>query len=171
MISDRLTTAIKLQINMELTASYLYLAMSSYFSHREFPGAASWFKMQSDEEISHATKLYDYVVDVGGRVELFEIPTPKQEFDSFLEVFQTAFAHEQKVSAAINDLYELAFQEKAFATQAHLQWFLLEQVEEEKTIRHLVMRLKAIGSDQPALLDFDKDLAERGPEIAEEDEN
>ena len=167
MISDRLATAINRQINMELTASYLYLAMSAYCSSCEFPGMANWFKMQSDEEISHAGKLYNYVVDVGGRVELFEIPTPKQEFDSFLEIFQTAFAHEQKVSSAINDLYELAFQEKAFATQAHLQWFLLEQIEEEKTIRQLVMRLKAIGGDQPALLDFDRDLGERQMDTAE----
>ena len=164
MISERLANAVNKQINMELNAAYLYLSMSAHCSTCNFPGMAHWFRMQSEEELDHARRLYAYVVDLGGRVELFQINTPKQEFDSFLEVFQTAFAHEQKVSTAINELYELAFQEKAFATQAQLQWFLLEQIEEEKTLRHIVTRLKAIGSDQPALLDFDKDLGSRSEE-------
>lgn len=157
----RVVEAINRQINSELTASYAYLAMSAYCERHKFTGAASWLRMQSQEEQLHAMKLFDFVLARDHNVELVAIEQPKLDFMSVAEVFERALEQEKEVSRQIDALYEIAFNEKAFAAVAELQWFLTEQVEEEKTAREIVAKFKMVGSDAASLLDLDRELGAR----------
>jgi ferritin len=153
--------AINRQINAELNASYTYLAMAAFCSRQAFNGCARWLRLQSTEEYGHAMKLYDFLIARDGTVELKAMAEPKQAFDSIAEVFETAYAQEQDVSAQIDQLYELTFKERAFAATVDLQWFLTEQVEEEKSARDIVAKFKLVGSDPASLLDLDRELGSR----------
>jgi ferritin len=153
--------AINGQINSELSASYSYLAMSAWCQGQNFTGAPRWLRLQSQEEYMHAMKLLDFVLARGGAVQLKAIDEPRGTFTSLADVFEKALAQEQEVSAEIDSLYELAFREKAFAAVAELQWFLTEQVEEEKTAREIVAKFKLVGNDPAALIDLDRELGER----------
>ncbi len=153
--------AINVQINSEFTAWYQYLAMAAFCEREKFTGAANWLKQQSLEEYQHGMKLFDFVHARNGVVELTKIEQPTREFDSLGEVFETALRQEESVTARINDLYELAFQKKAFAEMTELQWFLTEQVEEEKTAREWVARFRLVGDDPGSLLDLDRELGSR----------
>ncbi len=153
--------AINEQINSEFEASYTYLAMASFCEQQRFLGAAKWLRMQSDEERMHALKLFDFALARDGAVELKTIEKPKGKFDSLSEVFEQALAHERRVTQQINALYELCFKEKAFAEMTELQWFLTEQVEEEKTAREIVAKFRLVKSDPAAILDLDRELAAR----------
>ena len=155
--------AINEQINSEFEASYTYLARASFCEQQRFSGAARWLRSQSDEERLHGLKLFDFVLARDGAVELKTIEKPKGKFDSLSEVFEQALAHEQRVTQQINSLYELCFKEKAFAEMTELQWFLTEQVEEEKTARDIVAKFKLVGKDPSGLLDMDRELASRAP--------
>lgn len=157
----RVVEAINRQINSELSASYSYLAMSAWCESQKFTGAARWLRLQSQEEHLHAMKLFDFVLARGEDVELQPIEEPRQRFGSLLEVFQRALDQERQVSGQIDSLYEIAFQEKAFAAVAELQWFLTEQVEEEKTGREIVAKLQMVGTDAASLLDIDRELGTR----------
>jgi ferritin len=160
-MNPRVLEAINRQINSELSASYAYLAMSAYCDAHKFTGAASWLRLQSQEEQMHAMKLFDFVLARDQRVELQAIERPTSDFRSVAEVFERALQQEQEVSRQIDSLYEVAFNEKAFAAVAELQWFLTEQVEEEKTAREIVAKFKMIGEDAASLLDLDRELGAR----------
>ncbi len=160
-MSPRVVEAINRQINSELSASYAYLAMSAYCERQKFTGAARWLRLQSQEENMHAMKLFDFVLARNGVVELTTLNQPEREFQSFGEVFEMALNQEQQVTEQINDLYELAFKSKAFAEMTELQWFLTEQVEEEKTAREWVARFRLVGDDPGSLLDLDRELGSR----------
>jgi ferritin len=153
--------AINIQINSEFTAWYQYLAMAAFCEREKFTGAAKWLRMQSVEEYQHGVKLFDFVLARNGAVELETIEQPTLEFDTFGEVFERALEQEERVTAQINDLYELAFRSKAFAEMTELQWFLTEQVEEEKTAREIVARFRLVGDDAGSLLDLDRELGQR----------
>ena len=153
--------AINEQINSEFEASYTYLAMAGFCEQQRFLGAAKWLRMQSDEERMHALKLFDFALARDGAVDLKTIDKPKASFDSLSEVFEQALAHEKRVTQQINGLYELCFKEKAFAEMTELQWFLTEQVEEEKTAREIVAKFKMVKNDAAAILDLDRELASR----------
>jgi len=153
--------AINHQINSELTASYSYLAMSAYCERQKFMGAAKWLRLQSQEETMHAMKLFEFVLARNGDVQLLAIPEPQGSFKSLAEVFERALAQEMDVSKQIDALYELAFNEKVFAAMAELQWFLTEQVEEEKVAREIVSKFKLIGNDPAATIDMDRELGSR----------
>jgi ferritin len=153
--------AINVQINSEFSAWYQYLAMAAFCDREKFTGAAAWLKAQSLEEYQHGMKLFDFVLARNGVVELTKIDQPTREYDSFGEVFESALRQEQAVTAQINDLYELAFKMKAFAEMTELQWFLTEQVEEEKTAREWVARFRLVGDDPGSLLDLDRELGAR----------
>ena len=137
MISEKMESAINGQINAEFYSSYLYLAMSSYFESEGLAGFASWMKMQTQEEIFHGMKMYDFVHERGGRVLLGTIEKPQTEWDSPLAAFEQAYLHEQKVTGLINDLVNLALDERDHATHIFLQWFVSEQVEEESTAKSI----------------------------------
>jgi ferritin len=160
-MNPRVLEAINRQINSELSASYSYLAMSAYCECQKFTGAARWLRLQSQEENMHAMKLFDFVLARDRSVELLAIERPKSDFKSVAEVFERALEQEQEVSRQIDALYEIAFTEKAFSAVAELQWFLTEQVEEEKTAREIVAKFKLVGNDPASLLDLDRELGAR----------
>jgi ferritin len=160
-MNPRVLDAINRQINSELSASYAYLAMSAYCECQKFTGAARWLRLQSQEEHMHAMKLFDFVLARDRSVELAAIEQPRTDFGSVAEVFERALQQEQEVSRQIDNLYETAFNEKAFAAVAELQWFLTEQVEEEKTAREIVAKFKMVGNDPASLLDLDRELGAR----------
>lgn len=153
--------AINDQINSEFTASYTYLAMAGFCERQKFLGAAKWLRMQSEEERQHGMKLFTFVLARDGAVELKAIAQPRVAFDSLAAVFEQALEHEQNVTLQINDLYELCFKEKAFAEMTELQWFLTEQVEEEKVAREIVAKFRIVKSDPAAILDMDRELDAR----------
>jgi len=161
MVTQQVQDAINSQINNELTAFYSYLAMSAWCERENYLGSARWFRIQSQEEHSHAIRLLDFLLDRNHPVTLKTIQEPKGRFSSLLEVFQNAYRQEQDVSKQLGSLYELAFQEKSFMAVAELQWFLNEQVEEEKTCREIVGRLEMVQADPAAILDIDRELGER----------
>jgi ferritin len=157
----RVVEAINDQINSELAASYSYLSMSAWCDRQKFTGAARWLRLQSQEEYMHAMKLFDFVLARDEQTVLKPLEQPRQSFTSLADVFERALAQEQEVSRQIDALYETAFQEKAFAAVAELQWFLTEQVEEEKTGREIVAKLHMVGDDPASLLDMDRELGAR----------
>ena len=160
-MNPRVLEAINRQINSELSASYSYLAMSAYCECQKFTGAARWLRLQSQEENMHAMKLFDFVLARDRSVDLLAIDRPKVDFKSVAEVFERALEQEQDVTRQIDALYETAFTEKAFSAVAELQWFLTEQVEEEKTAREIVAKFKLVGNDAASLLDLDRELGAR----------
>src|SRR5262245_7973325 len=153
--------AINVQINSEFSAWYQYLAMAAFCEREKFTGAAKWLTAQSAEEYQHGMKLFAFVHARNGVVELLQIPQPTREFNSFAEVFETALKQEERVTGQINSLYELCFKFKAFAEMTELQWFLTEQVEEEKTSREIVAKFNLVGDDPGSLLDLDRELGAR----------
>jgi ferritin len=162
MISKSMQEAINEQINKELYSSYLYLSMAAYFENKNLPGFAKWLHVQADEERGHGMKLYDHLVDRGGRVFLKAIALPPSEWKSNLEVFREVQDHEAAVTASINGLYELALQEKDYPGQVLLQWFITEQVEEEKNAAEIVQQLELIDAHGTAVLMLDHQLGKRG---------
>lgn len=161
MLSDKIVKALNDQIELEFNSAYLYLAMGAHCEAENLPGFSSWFKAQFHEEQSHALKLFGYLADRGGRVSLGAVTKPKAEFGSPLETFKEVLAHERKVTAAINKLYELAVAEKDYPTQIMLQWFINEQVEEEKTAEDIIRQLEAIDGKPHLLLMIDHKMGER----------
>ena len=153
-----------LQIKYELESAYIYLSMASYLDSITLPGMAHWMKLQAQEEVAHAMKFYTFINDRGGRVELQSIDQPPVEFESPLDIFERALAHEQKITGNINDLYALAIEEKDYPSQLLLQWFIDEQVEEERNAGDIVEILKRIGDEGHALLMLDKELGQRQAE-------
>jgi ferritin len=164
MLSEKVQKAILDQINLEFSSSYTYLQMSAFCEHKEFSGCANWLRMQSQEENAHAMKLYDFMLMRNCPVKLQPIAAPDSGFESIPHVFETALRQEEHVSESINKLYKLAHEENAFAAMVELQWFITEQVEEEKTARRLVAQFNMIGDDPSAMLDLDRTLGERKPE-------
>ena len=161
MLSKAIQDAINEQINKELFSSYLYLAMSTYYAESNFSGFASWMKVQSSEEYGHAMKFYSYVIERNGHVELETIEKPHAKFKSPVDVFKQVLEHEKKVTAMINKLYELAIKEKDYPTQIMLEWFITEQLEEEKSAGDILEQLKMIGDSSVSLIMMDRQLAAR----------
>ncbi len=160
-IPQKVQAAINEQIKNELYSAYLYLAMSAHFEAESLGGLASWMRVQAREEVTHGMKLFDYLNDRGGRVELKAIAAPPATFESPLAIFREAYAHEQEVTASIHALYALAAREDDYATQATLTWFVNEQVEEEKSAADIVAQLELVGDNRPALLVLDQALGAR----------
>ncbi|GMV97535.1 MAG: ferritin [Phycisphaerae bacterium] len=163
MFSQTMLDALNDQINTELRSAYAYLGMSSYCEQEHFRGCARWLRLQSQEELMHAMKLFDFLRDRGGKIVLKMLPEAPVDYKSLQAVFETALQQEIAVSEKINALYELAFKEKAFAAAAQLEWFLTEQIEEEKTARDIVAKFQLIQGDPASLLDLDRELGARGP--------
>ena len=161
MINQAVKDAINAQINNELYSSYAYLAMAAYCEHEQFVGCGKWLRMQSQEEHGHAMRLYDFLIARGGRVNLTAINAPQTDYNSVADVFVDAQKQEQAVTGQINQLYELAMQEKAYAALVELEWFITEQVEEEKMSREVVHKFEMVKDDPASLLDLDREMGER----------
>ena len=164
MLSEAMQNAINEQIKDELYSAYLYLSMAAYFEATSLPGFASWMRMQSQEEVEHAMKFFDFINERGGRVELQAIEGPTVEFESPLAVFEATYEHEQKVTALIHNLYEVALEENDYAAQVMLHWFIEEQVEEETNASQIVATLERIGDKGQGLIMLDRELGRRGAE-------
>lgn len=161
MISKSIQDAMNAQINKEWYSSLLYLSMAAYFENKNLPGFSHWMRLQADEEREHAMKFYEHLIERGGRVLLNAIEAPITDWQSSLEVFKEAQAHEAKVTASINALYELAQKEKDYPAQVLLQWFITEQVEEEKNAAEVVAQLELIEARGTAVLMLDHRLGKR----------
>jgi ferritin len=161
MLSKKIQDALNSQINAELYSSYLYFSMEAYFESQGFPGFANWMRCQTQEEIVHAMKMFDFVNERNGRVELKEIAQPPIKWDSPLAVFEAVYEHEQKVTGLINKLVDLAIKEGDHATNNFLQWFVAEQVEEEASACSVVDKFKLIGKSAGNLYQFDRELGQR----------
>jgi ferritin len=166
MLGANVQEAINDQINYELFSSYQYLAMAAWCEHEQFVGCAKWLRIQSEEEYGHAIRLLNFLLARNYLVKLKPIAAPENQFASLSDVFQRALDQETKVSGQIDALYELAFNEKAFAELVELEWFITEQVEEEKTAREVVHKFKLVDGDPASLLDLDRELGGRAPQPA-----
>lgn len=158
MLSQKLQAALNDQINAELGSAYLYLAMAAHFEASNLTGSARWMRRQAREEVSHAMKVFDFVHDRDGRVTLAAIAQPPAQFASPLEVWEQALKQEQAVTARIHKLYALAAAENDYPTQTMLQWFVNEQVEEEKTAKTILEQVRMIGPSNSAIYFLDRHL-------------
>lgn len=161
MLSKRMQTALNKQVVAELYSAYLYLSMSAYFHSINLGGFANWMRVQVQEELTHAMKIFDYVIERGGRVFLDAVDKPPLEWASPLAAFEAAYKHEQKVTGLINKLVDLALTEHDHATNNFLQWFVSEQVEEEDSANAVVQKLKMVGEEGGGLFMVDRELGQR----------
>ncbi|MEJ5362456.1 MAG: ferritin [Spirochaetota bacterium] len=163
-LSKKMEEALNKQINAELYSAYLYLAMAAYFESTNLTGFARWMELQAEEEKQHAMKLYHYIIERGGRVVLDAIQKPQTEWKSPLDVFEAVYAHEQHVTSLIYNLADIARQEKDYATEVMLHWFIKEQVEEEANASSILERIKMVKDSINGILQYDKILGKRGSE-------
>jgi ferritin len=163
MMPKKVEAAMNAQLSFELRSAYTYRGMSAWAEASSFPGTAHWLRTQAQEEVGHAMKFYNFIIDRGGRVTLEDLGRPKESYSSLLEVFGDSLDNERAVSKSINDLYTLTTKEQDYASQAFLNWFVTEQVEEENTVEQIIDSIKLIGESGEALYMLDKDLGSRTP--------
>lgn len=161
MISERLLEEINVQIKYEFFSAHLYLAMAAYCASEDLEGFANFFKVQAEEEKLHAMKFFDYVNGIGGRVKIYGLNEPNNDYCSVLDAFEQSYVHEQYVTKRIYALMDVAIEEKEHATISFLKWFIDEQVEEEATFSGIIKKLKRIGNDSGGLYMLDAELAKR----------
>jgi ferritin len=161
MLKKRMETELNKQINAEYWSAYFYLSMSAYCAGIGLPGAANWMRVQYREEIAHALKFFDYVIERGGKVELKPIAGVPKEWKNIINIFEETLAHEQEVTALINNLMDVAIEEKDHAAKSFLQWYVDEQVEEEANVQTILDQLRMVEGKGNGLFMIDKDLAQR----------
>jgi ferritin len=161
MIGKKMQDALNEQVNAEFYSAYLYLSMAAYFESTNLPGFATWMRAQTQEELLHAMKIYDYVNERGGRVILKSIAEPPSEWESPLAAFEAAYKHEQKVTGLIKGLVNLAIEEKDIAANTFLQWFVDEQVEEEESAETVVNKLKQVADASDGMNMLDNEMGQR----------
>jgi ferritin len=161
MIGKKLGDAINEQIKNELESYYIYLSMAAYFHSVALDGMGHWMRIQAHEEMIHAMKFFNHLIDRGGKVVLQDLKQLKIGWKSPLEAFQDAYKHEQFISGKINTLTTIARQEQEYASEPLLAWFANEQVEEEANASKIAERLAMVGEDKSGLLMLDRELAAR----------
>ena len=169
-IGKTMQDAFNNQIQAELYSSYLYLSMAAYYESQNLPGFAHWMRLQADEEREHAMRFFEHIIDRGGQVELQAIEAPPVDFESPLAVFKAAYEHEQKVTALIHDLFKLSNENADFSSRSMLQWFVDEQVEEEKSALDVVEQLEMVGDHKMGIFMVDRELGKRQAGAEEEAE-
>ncbi len=162
MISKKMEAALNEQVNKELYSAYLYQSMSAYADQLGYNGIANWFSAQAQEEVSHARKLYDYILEQDGKVVLEQIDKPATDFDSVHDMFAKSLEHEKFITDSIDKLMDLADAEKDRATHIMLHWFVSEQVEEEASVKEILDKLEMISDSKHAFYMLDKELGARG---------
>lgn len=161
MLSKRVEEALNDQLQVELESAYVYLGMAAHCEAESLTGFAAWLHRQAEEEYAHAMRFYKFINDRDGRVALRTLDGPPTTYKSILAIFEAALDHERKVTAAIDKLYTLVAEEKDYASQAWLDWFATEQVEEEAAVQHIVDQLGLINGAGEGLLLLDRELAQR----------
>lgn len=159
MIKEAVETAIINQIRNEEHSSRLYLSMASWCQVNGFPGAAAFLYKQTDEERMHQLKFVHYLNDRNGYSKLLALDNPTAEYKSLLDIFEKVMAHEEFITASINDLYEVAVVNKDYTTGSFLQWFITEQIEEESTMHGILDKMKLAGNESGGLFHIDKELS------------
>ena len=167
MLSEKMQAALNKQINEEFYSAYVYLAMSAESDGKGLPGFANWFKLQYQEELDHAMRFFDYILERDGEVKLDAIAGPDLGKESPLSLFEKALAHEQLITKCIFNLKDLARSESDHATDVFLEWFVKEQVEEEATTKAVVDQLKLVDGNPNGLFMIDRELAGRQAEPVE----
>jgi ferritin len=160
-MDEKMIDALNSQLNAELYSSYLYLSMGTYFESMDMSGFSNWMRVQAQEELSHAMKIHDYVIQRGDRVILTRIDSPPTEWESPVDAFEHVYAHEQKVTALINQLVNLAISLGDHATNNFLQWFVAEQVEEEESSSGVLKKVRMANESSSGILMLDNELAQR----------
>ncbi len=166
MLSKKMEKALNDQINAEIFSTYLYLSMAAWFHSRKLSGFGRWMEMQAREEWEHSMKFFHYVDERGGRVVLSAVEAPQSEWESPLEAFKAAYEHEKYITGRIHDLVALAREEKDFATENFLQWFVTEQVEEESSTGRVVDQIEMVADSRQGLFMLDRELGARGAQEA-----
>ena len=161
MIGKKMETEFNKQINEEIYSSYLYLSMAAYFDSLSLSGFSQWLKYQAQEEMFHAMKFYHYIVEQDKDVKINGLDQPKQDFKSLVEVFDMAWKHEQHVTKLLNDIMHLAIEEKDYATQSLMKWYIDEQVEEEASMLKILKQLNMVGEKGAGIFMLDAHLKER----------
>jgi len=161
MLNQRIEKIINEQINAELYSSYLYLAMSAYCADLGLAGFANWLKIQVQEELAHVEFMFNYLIERNGRVVLETVEKPPVEWNNIIEVFEETLKHEQYISSRINNIVNVALEEKDHATASFYKWFLDEQVEEEATASDVLSKLKLTKAEGSALFFMDQEMAKR----------
>jgi ferritin len=168
MLNQNVQAALNAQIAMELSAFYTYLSMAAYFEVNNWQGFAAWVRHHAEEEMEHAMKLYDFIHARRGRVTLTALNEPKQEWESVRAAIERALHHEERVTASIHALVDLARSEGDHATESFLKWFVDEQVEEEAVVDAIVQKLNQIGDHAPSLYLLDRDLGAQAQQEVED---
>jgi ferritin len=161
MLKANVQEALNKQLNQEIESSYIYLSMAAWLEGKNFRGMARWMRVQAMEEWKHAMKFFDYVIERGGKVQLFDIAAPKSEWANVQDIFADSHKHEMKITGLIYGLAKLVDGEADYATQVFLQWFVTEQVEEEASVEQVVAKLKLVGDGHVGLLFMDAELGKR----------
>ena len=161
MIKEKMLNALNEQINAEQYSALLYLAMSAYFNDNGLPGFANWMYIQYQEELSHSIKFFNYVHERDGKVQLKAIEQMPTEFGGVIDVFEKTLEHEQKVTGLINNLVDIALEEKDHAAQSFLRWFVDEQVEEEANVKEILDTLKLIDGQGNGIFMLDREMRQR----------
>lgn len=167
MLSDKVTDALNRQINKEYFSAYVYLAMAAEADRLGLPGFSNWFRMQYKEELSHAERIFSYVLERNGQVRLDAIAAPVVSEETALSLFEKSLSHECEVTKSIFELKDLARAESDHATDVFLEWFVTEQVEEEASTRSIVDQLKLVDGNGNGLFMIDRELAGRQLESGE----
>jgi len=168
-IGKKMTDALNEQIREELFSSYLYFAMAADFESRDWPGIASWMKVQAQEEMAHTLKFYNWINERGGKAVFKAIDKPQESWKSALELFEAALAHEQHITSCIYSLVKVAREEGDIATEIFLQWYVTEQVEEEANASEIVEKIKKVQNSQNGMYMLDKELSARTAAPAQQD--
>ncbi|WP_195940687.1 ferritin [Romboutsia sp. 1001713B170131_170501_G6] len=161
MISEKLFSQLNEQVNFEFYSSYTYLGMAAYAESIDLSGFANFFRVQAQEELFHAMKLYDYIFQKNGMVKLEEIAKPESDYENILDAFQRGYNHEQMVTRRFYELADTANEEKEHATISFLKWFIDEQVEEENTFNSLLKKIRRCEGNTAALYMLDEELSTR----------
>lgn len=161
MLKQTVVDEINKQIAREMYSSNLYLAMAGYYQLLNLTGFSHWMRIQAQEEMVHALKFFDYLLNRGGEAKIGQIAEPPVKWDSPLAAVEASFEHEKMISGCINDLADLAIKEGDHATHILLQWFVSEQVEEEANVSQIVERLKMMGDFKGGLFLMDNELKAR----------
>jgi len=165
MLSKKIVDRINLQINREMYSAYLYMAMSAKQTEVGYTGIANWLMVQYHEEMFHAMKFYNYLLDQGAAPVIAKIDAPEVKTVNVKETFKHVLEHEQFVTASIRELLELALAEKDYATENLVRWYVDEQIEEEKNATDILQNIELLGDSKQALFMLNIELGKRGVTI------
>jgi ferritin len=161
LIDKKLLDLFQEQINKEFESAYKYLGMAAYFQTTPFQGFATWMRHQTEEELAHGMKLFDYVHSRGHCAQLLPIASMPTQYSSALEIFKGALAHEQFITHSINEMYRVALEVRDYAAQILLQWYIAEQVEEEEQVQEIVDQLEFLGDNMAGIMAINRTAGKR----------